>query len=136
LLAISLFPYNVIITSYAVFFWCFFIRSKRFFFIFFFFSQISWMVLQVSNPSVLNYFWKALKKALGPAHVKIFPFSQFAGQWTQIWRIWRPPSVALDSLSRFRGFFEVARNCALYFSTKWKSSASRSSPGSKNRARI
>jgi hypothetical protein len=68
LLAIWLFPYNVIITSYAVFFWCFFIKDSNVFFFFFFKSeatQISWMVLQVSNPSVLQLFLESLEKGIG-----------------------------------------------------------------------
>jgi hypothetical protein len=45
----------------------FYQRFKRFFFFFFKSeaTQISWMVLQVSNPSVLQLFLESLEKGIG-----------------------------------------------------------------------
>jgi hypothetical protein len=38
--------------------------SNVFFLFFFYLSQISWMVLQVSNPSVLQLFLESLEKGI------------------------------------------------------------------------
>jgi hypothetical protein len=50
-----------------------FSSDSNVFFLFFFLSQIAWMVLQVSNPSVLPLFLESFEKGIGASTREDFP---------------------------------------------------------------